>query len=362
MRILMLCPLLSSSSFITTYPYAKILSKRYEITIVGPLFNKEVFIKDNSLNFEIIEPPIFNPIQLGMLLLRKKNLQRLLIGDYDVVHTFKLLPHTAPVVAEAKRKTRKPFVLTIDDYDVASPKNPIKKYFLKKAERAYKEADKITVSSQMLKKIYGGEVIYQVPNESLFKSFKSSNENLRKKLNLEGKIVLLYAGTFHEHKGIDILIQAVKELKDENIKLLLIGNGNSTKYKKIAGRETIFLNKIPIEQMPKYVFMSDIYVIPTKDTEYSRAEIPGKIFEPMIMGKPIIASKISDIPIILDKGRACILTKPNSVESLKQAISKLAVDPKLRKKIGQRAKKRYFKNYSYKHLEKKIFRLYASFE
>ncbi len=365
MKILMLCPMLSSSSFITTYPPAKILSKKHEVTIVGPLFGKESpYVKDSSLKFEYIEPVVRHPVQVGMLSLFPKNFSRLMKNDYDVVHVFKLLPHTAPAAAFAKKFTKKPLVLSIDDYDaVGGGNNPVKKMFLKWAEKSYKSADSISVSTTFLQSIYGGEVIYQVANEEIFLDQKIDGDEIRKKYGLEDKIVILHAGTLYEHKGVDLLIKAVQKIGRPDVKLLIVGgtiNNNEIEYyKNIAGEETIFTGHVPIQEIPKFVAACDIYAIPTKLTDYTRVELPAKIFEPMMMGKAIISTSISDVPEILDNGNAGIVVEPNSVDSLADGLDKLINEKILRKKIGIKAKERYIENYSYENIEKKLNVVYS---
>jgi len=365
MKILILSPMLSSSSFITVYPYAKILSKYHDVKIVGPLFGKKLYIHDKNLKFEYIEPKITKPVQIGMLSLFSRNLSRLMKGDYDVVHAFKLLPHTGPVAAIAKKRLGKKFILTIDDYDAAGGgRNPIKKFFLKESEKAYKHSDSIFVSSTLLQKKYGGEIIYQVPNEKIFLKKNISGQKIRKKFGLESKIIIMYAGTLYGNKGLDVLIKSVQKLKNKNVKLLIIGStllNKEVEYlKKIAGEETIFVGQVPISDMPQFVAACDIYVIPTKNTPYTRAEIPAKIFEPMMLSKAIIASRLSDIPIILNDGKSGMLVKPGSVDDLAKKISILTNDKRLRKNFGKKAKERYFNNYSYDQIEKKINNVYRS--
>jgi glycosyltransferase involved in cell wall biosynthesis len=367
MKILMLCPMLSSSSFITTYPYAKILSKHHDVKIVGPSFGKEVYVRDDSLNVEFIEPKVRKPIQLGMMSLFSKNVKRLMQGDYDVVHAFKLLPHTSPAAALVKKRLNKRFVLTVDDYDAAGGgKNPLKKYFLRKAEQSYKSADAIFVSSRFLQSKYGGEIIYQVANENIFLNNEDDGSDFRTKMGLENKIIILYAGSLYEQKGVDVLIKAVQKLKRDDVKLVIaggtLGNKELQHYKSMAGEETIFIGQAPIDEIPSLVAACDIYAIPTKDTLYTRAEIPGKIFEPMMMGKAIVASNLSDIPLILDNGNAGLLSQPNSVDDLAEKLSKLVEDENLRLKLGEEAKKRYLENYSYEQMEKKILKVYEGLQ
>ncbi|MFH1978681.1 MAG: glycosyltransferase family 4 protein [Candidatus Aenigmatarchaeota archaeon] len=358
MKILMLCPLISSSSFITTYPFAKILSKKHDVEIMGPLLGKKPYIEDAKLKFSFIEPKITKPIQLSFLSLYKKNLDVIRKKEFDVIHAFKLLPHTGPVGAKIKKKMGTPFVLSIDDYDVAASKNKLKNKVMKWAEKSYKEADAITVASENLRSIYGGSVVYQVANEYAFK--KPDPKKFIKKHNLEGKKIIAYAGTFYDHKGIDILIKAVKKINSPKIKLVLAGGPDVEKYRKMSGKETLFTGKIPINEVADLTAAADIYVIPTKDSIYARAEIPAKIFEPMMLGKPVIASKISDIPKILSNGKCGLLTKPGSVEELADKIMYLIDNPKEMNKIASNAKNKYDSNYSYKEMEKRISRMYLN--
>lgn len=362
MRIIILVPSLSGSAYVIPYLYAKILSKKHKVKLMGPTFGKKIFILDKSVDVEVVEPHIKRPVQVGMMNLVPVNFARLMRGDFDVIHCFKLLPHTAPVCALIKKILKKPFVLSLDDYDKMSPKNRFKRKILEISEKAYKAADDITVTSTVLKKIYGGTVIYQ-PVIIKNKPPISSVKKLRKKLGLEGKIVVTHIGTLYETKGIDVLINAVKKINRDDVKLVLFEFGKETeRYKKMSGPETIWIKKRTGKKSLDYTLMADIYAIPTKDTPYTRAQTPLKIFEAMAMGRAIVASKIADIPKFLDGGRAGILTKPNDVDSLKSAILKLADNKKLRARMGRNAKKLYEKKYHYRKQAEKLLELYDKLE
>ena len=366
MRILMLCPQISGSSFLVSHSYGKIAAKKHDVFFVGPTFGKKPFIEDDSIDVRYVEPVIKNPVQIGMINLFATNLVKLLKdfrGEYDVIHAFKLLPHTAPVAAAVKKITGTPFILTIDDYDSKSPSNPIKKFVLSLSEGAYKSADEITVSTKYLQRIYGGNLVYQVSDEKLFDPKKHTGKKIRKKYNLEDKIVITHVGTLHDFKGIDILIEAVRSLKRDDIKLILFESGeNIEKYKRMSGDETIWVPPVNFFDVPEYVAAADIYVIPTKDTIYSRAETPRKIFDAMAMGRAIIATNLADVPKFLDDGKCGIIVKPGSMEELKKAISKLADDRNLRNRLGERARKHYLKTLSYKILEKQLLGIYSKIE
>ena len=134
-----------------------------------------------------------------------------------------MLPHTAPVASMAKMLKGKKFVLTIDDYDSAASSNPLKNAIMKCAERSFRNADKIIVSSRYLQSIFGGNILYQVPNERLFSKKKYSSEYTKKRLGLGNKKMVFYAGTFYDHKGLDVLIKAVQSLGRDDVRLVLAG-------------------------------------------------------------------------------------------------------------------------------------------
>jgi glycosyltransferase involved in cell wall biosynthesis len=363
MRIIMLCPIVSTSSFVTVYPYAKVLSREHDVTVIGPLFGrKKPYVQDDSINYEFIEPSILKPVQFGMLSLFPKNLFRLLKSDYDIVHAFQLLPWTAPAASLSKKLTGKRYILSIDEYLVGSQVNPLKKLFYKMSEIAVRNADLVTVCSRLEQNIYGGIVTYQTPNEELFMKRKYTGEGVRKKYGLEGKIVILYAGTFHKHKGLDILINAVKKLKDPRVKLLLVGgtllNREVEEYKKIAGEETIFVGEVPQTEIPEFVAACDIYAIPTRGTLQGKMGTPSKVFEGMLMGKAVISTSLADIPLILEHGKAGVLVKPDSVDSLANGLSKLVADGRFRQRIGRRARKLYFDKYSFEKKAEQILEMY----
>ena len=365
MQILMLCPQVSGSSFAVSYLYGKALSKNHEVKFLGPLFGMKPFVEDAKLNIEFVEPPVKMPIQAGMAGLYFSNVSKLLKtqNDYDAIHTFKLLPNTAPVAAKIKEKTGKPFVLTIDDYDVASPSNPIKKLVLNWSANAYKKANVITTASTGLQKSYGGEVVYYSANEDIFDPKKHDGEEVRRKYGLENKIVVSHVGTLRPHKGVDDLINAVKKLNDPEVKLLLFERNSDKKYlehcKKLSGPETIWIKDNTTWDVPEFLAATDVYVIPTKDTPYARAETPLKIFEAMAMGKAVVASDIGDMQIFLDEGNCGVLVKPDETDLLQKALGNLISNESLRHELGERARQHYLKKFGFSVLEKQLNGIYA---
>lgn len=359
----MLAPSLNGSSYLIPYTYAKILEKKHDVTIVGPTFGEGIFVNDNSVRVERLEPWISKPKSLGAFTLIPRNFARLLRNDFDVIFCFKLLPHTAPVSALAKFVLRKPLVITIDDYDKASPKSVLKRFVLGIADWFHRFADEKIVMSRFMQRTYGGHLIYQPIDTDRDRPTQKTADALRAKLGLEDKIVVTHVGTLFETKGIDVLIKAVQATGREDIKLVLFELGAETaKYKAMSGPETIWLKKRTGEKSLDYTLMADIYAIPTRDTLYTRAQTPAKIFEAMAMGRAIVASELGDISTILQNGEAGLLVRPNDVESLKYALMRLADDRALRERLGKNAKRVYDETYHHEKQAEKLIDLYDELE
>ena len=82
----------------------------------------------------------------------------------------------------------------------------------------------------------------------------------------------------------------------------------------------------------------DVYVIPTLSSRYSEAQLSAKIFEPMVLGKPIVATDVGDTRRIL--GRAGIIVPPGNVAELSSAIQRVLSDRRLAERLGRMAKQR----------------------
>lgn len=61
--------------------------------------------------------------------------------------------------------------------------------------------------------------------------------------------------------------------------------------------------------------------------------MPAKIFDAMAMGRPIVATAVSDIPDILSEGCGLIVT-PGDVYALAEAIAYMLDDPAAAERMG----------------------------
>jgi len=69
-------------------------------------------------------------------------------------------------------------------------------------------------------------------NQPKFNKNKALRYFYKKFPNLKNKRFLLFLGRFHEKKGCDILIEAIKKLSDQNINIKVLLAGPNSNYKK----------------------------------------------------------------------------------------------------------------------------------
>ncbi|MGA1821069.1 MAG: glycosyltransferase family 4 protein [Thermoplasmatota archaeon] len=134
-------------------------------------------------------------------------------------------------------------------------------------------------------------------------------------------------------KGVDILIKAFEKARRENgkLELMIIGDGpDKEELVKMAGKLPIqFEGEISYEGILKALGSSHMLVLPSHEEANPRV-----ILEAYEMGIPVIATDVGGVKEEVIDGRTGILIPPGDVDSLSEAILKLADDGDLRNRMG----------------------------
>lgn len=161
----------------------------------------------------------------------------------------------------------------------------------------------------------------------------------------EDEFIMIYSGRVNKDKGVSELIDAMIMLKDyKKIKLMIIGGsffGNTKhddaficslkeKTKTIESR-IVFTGFIPYEDMPGYLQLADIAVIPSIWND----PFPTTELEAQAMGLPIITTRRGGIPEEVSDENAILLeTDSHFVSNLASAIIDLYENPEKRKQMS----------------------------
>lgn len=203
----------------------------------------------------------------------------------------------------------------------------------------------ITVCSSLtdiVKKEFPEKPVFQIEDLPLsFNDITVSNETMekvKKDLDIDGEVVIIYTGNFEGYQGLDLLIGAIpyviKEVED--VKFLLVGGderqvtGLKEKVRDLGvGEKVIFTGKRPLEEMPIYMGLADLLVSP----RIKGTNTPLKIYTYLKSGKPIVATNLLTHTQVLN-GDIAVLTEPDPA-SLAKGILLLVRDKRLREELGK---------------------------
>jgi len=189
-----------------------------------------------------------------------------------------------------------------------------------------------------------------------------SRTEARKYLGLvkSSDVIIGYIGGLKHEKNVEVLIKAfsdfIKNSFDVKVKLIIIGDGPARAVLEEAVNErnisnyVFFLGYVP----DAYRFLSaiDIFVLPSL-SEGS----PIVILEAMVCGRAIIASNIPAIKEMVKNGKEALLFDPHNSAQLENLILTLYNNSKLRKKLGENARRRV-KQYDVNVVFPKILQIY----
>lgn len=183
------------------------------------------------------------------------------------------------------------------------------------------------------------QTLYNAIDTKIFLPQKSSHVS-RKQLGFsEDDFVIVYSGRINQDKGVSELIDAMLRIKKtSNIKLMIIGGsffGNtnnedffirSLKEKsKTLEERIVFTGFIPYEDVPYYLHLADIAVLPSMWDE----PFGLTIAEALAAGLPLITTRSGGIPEICE-GVAIIVDREQIVDNLANAILDLYHHPEKR--------------------------------
>ncbi|MBD3281234.1 glycosyltransferase, partial [Candidatus Uhrbacteria bacterium] len=155
----------------------------------------------------------------------------------------------------------------------------------------------------------------------------------------------------HQFKGIDLLIKAMADLP-KHMHLLLVGDGNMrAQYKALAIQMHVadrvhFTGRLSSEELLCAYRTMDVFAFPS----INGAEAFGlALLEAMSCGNPVVASDLPGVRKVAEGGG--LLVQPNNPQDLIAALTRLANDPELRRRLGEAARAKAVKYNWDNHVE-----------
>lgn len=249
-----------------------------------------------------------------------------------------------------------------------------------------RRANKVVTICEGLRKEIAGRVaetrhLHVIANGVDVDAFQpiEPDESVRSRWGLNGKQVVLYAGTFQPYEGLDVLVRAMRNVVREfpRAQLVIVGGspglaGSSTgsspeerKLHAIVREESLqehvtFTGRIPHADVRQMYALADVLAYPRTWTRTTASTTPLKPLEAMAMAKAVI---VSDVPAMRELVRdryTGLVFKAGDDNELAVKVCELLRDKALRERLGARARTAVVRERQWPHLVSQYVPLYQA--
>lgn len=365
---------------ITSFPH-------YKGNVLEDSYRGKLIVKKQRENIHVIRTYIYTSPEKGRFLVRllnyvSFNILSTLAGIFSGKQDLILAPSpplsiglSAAIIGFFKRI---PYVYNVQDINpdvlikLGILKNPLFIRFSKWLEKfVYQHARHITVLSEgfkrnLLKKGVPVKKISIVPNfvdPDFIKPLPRQN-SFRKRFELEGKFIILYAGNLgHSQDLVQILKIAKLKQDDDKLAFVIVGGGSRKSFLKEKAK-TLHLNNVrfipfqPWEDVPLIYAAADVSLVTLKE-DIALDSVPSKIYTIMASKRPVLAAvdQGSDAWKLIREAKCGICVEPDNDRALLDAISILRQSPELRNEMGKKGRNFVLKRYTRRVVGEKYHQL-----
>ncbi|HQG82467.1 MAG TPA: glycosyltransferase [Caldisericia bacterium] len=307
------------------------------------LSNNGIKIHNLNLGFK------YNPIGVFKLLNVIKR------GNYDVVHVHLFPADIFVAIASLFLPKKIKYIFTEhSDYN----RRRVCKLFKNLDCFTYSRYDKIICISNKVKEALVSWCALTAKKTIVIKNAIPINDDLNP---IKDKIYdIISVGCLEKQKGGDILLRAIKILKEKyhrKLKVAIVGDGSLKEYLKNLALQYGINEYIDFLGVRKDVLElmreSSVFVLPSRWEGFGLV-----LLEAISVGVPVVATKVGGIPEIIEDGKDGILVEPENPEGLANTILRLLDDNGLRSSISLNAYKKVKGEYSIERYTKDLLNLY----
>jgi len=179
-----------------------------------------------------------------------------------------------------------------------------------------------------------------------------------KKLKFQYEKMVLFTGRLTQHKGVEYLIKAARQIKAE---VVIAGDGPERKYLeslilkfKLTNVHMVGYFSHRLDTINDYYLRADVYVAPSVWNE----PLGLVILEAMVNKTPVVVSRKGGVTTLVKDGFNGFLVRSRSPKLIVEKVNLLLQDERLAKKMGERAYKTVTEKFSWDKITTKFYNLY----
>lgn len=218
----------------------------------------------------------------------------------------------------------------------------------------------LTASDFVKNSILGIEENKNVENKITVIPYGANTQQFSYKIRQykSGEILrLLVVALISKRKGIEFLLDAMEKLKNEPVKLSVIGVSTTSNGQELVERmnrmENVeYIGRIPHEQICEYFDINDVFILPSLAEGSSLS-----VYEALASGMPCVVTR--NTGSVVTDGIDGIIIEVKNADSIVLAVEKFVQNPELVYEMSCNAQNTMDK-YSWKKYEKKIAYFYKN--
>ncbi|MFD1446648.1 glycosyltransferase [Oceanobacillus profundus] len=250
--------------------------------------------------------------------------------DFDIIHCNDLAP--LPIAVIIKIFINRRVKIVYDAHEYQTERNGLKgikktlstlieKVLIKKVDHVLTVSDGIAEEYKKKYKIDKPTIVYNCP----FFFQQKKTDIFREKFEIaDNQTIYLYQGGLYKGRGLEISLEAFKQLDNENSKevLVIIGFGELEELVKSYAEKysnIFYHDAVSPTDLLKYTSSADVGLCLIENTSLSYYfSMPNKFFEYSMVGLPVISNNVFELNKLVNKyNNGWILDKFSSVSLVK---------------------------------------------
>jgi glycosyltransferase involved in cell wall biosynthesis len=175
-----------------------------------------------------------------------------------------------------------------------------------------------------------------------------------------------YIGGFDLHRGLESVIKALPQIVDKipQFLLVLVGSGKNLGSLKMLARRLNVGSYISFEgfqsetRLPSYIKASNICLIPHLKTIHTDNTIPHKLFQYMLLKKPVVSTNCNPIRRIVEETQSGKIYESNNPSELSKVVISLYEMKDGVSEMGNKGKNAVLERYNWKLAADNLVQLY----
>jgi glycosyltransferase involved in cell wall biosynthesis len=179
-----------------------------------------------------------------------------------------------------------------------------------------------------------------------------------KKYNFQYDKMVLFTGRLTEHKGVEYLIKAARQIKAE---VIIAGDGPERKYLenlilkyKLTNVHMVGYFSHKLDTINDFYLRANAYVAPSVWNE----PLGLVILEAMVNKTPVVVSRKGGVTTLVKDGYNGFLIRPRSPKLIVEKVNLILQNEDLAKKMGENAYKTVTKKFNWNKITTKFYNLY----